>query len=238
MLFTFTPLYAVPEDTLARQTALDIITARYPATLDNLRELLKHSRNDPRAPTPSKYLCLGCQVGMGDERRRMLAFTTYPLYTLAAQQLLQHQFMLYTYHAQAYEDGADPGPGGVVGIRPTSGRVLMPELDSSASSALKMWLWLNKETDFAYEDETQASHHLWQLATERCAAGLAFLRSRNNAPEFPVPYPPEVAHDLHTLLGVTALRRLVALHLGLRLVLVDDTRLIGEDHLQWSHFPT
>lgn len=181
------------------------------------------------------YLCLGCQVAGGTVRKSIIGMVSYPLQRVVLEDITGYRFTMQAYHAQSYEDTADPGPGAVFGLRRANSKRLGSR-GTSASVALKMGLWVNSATNFPYEDEDIAKVKLWQLAEERYAPGLSFLSGMTIEPDEPQHYPLYVAHCLHALLGVEALRQLVAEQLGLNLVLIDADRLIGEKHLRWEHY--
>ncbi|HEX2859012.1 MAG TPA: hypothetical protein VHP58_02270 [Alphaproteobacteria bacterium] len=227
MLLKTPPLHTVASSPVQEKTFVRLQKSHAPA-LAAYAESLKSPHLNGRLP----YLCLGCQVGNGDVRQQMVGFAAYPLYQLAAEELLGTQLVLQAYHPNAYEEGADPGPGGVVGIKKLGGRSLAGS-DISASTAHKMWLWVDKNEP-AYLPESDAPEALWQLATQRCADGLAYLKSLGNLPKTPWAYPPALAASLHTLLGVHALQKLVAAKLGHNVVLLDATRLMAADQLSWE----
>jgi hypothetical protein len=172
MSFPSKSLASVPDDPAAKAAAIAAIRKNFASTIAALEFAMKVDPDDKsrglRIYGRQPYICLGCQIGNGSRRAHALSFGAYPLYQLAAEEIFHKQFVLQCYHPQAYEEEADPGPGGVMGVKSLRSKTLL-EVDDSASTALKMWLWLNKDTNFPYEEEDTAELLLWQLATSASA---------------------------------------------------------------------
>ncbi len=180
-------------------------------------------------------ICL-CNVEDGSLRKRITQRVIFPLQRAVAQQVTGYRLTVQAHLPQAVGDNVDIGPDVTIGLTRTS-RGLIGNPDASCSIALKMWLWNDEGfLEPPYLPEEQAEVELWQLARQRCAAGLTYLQGMGTAPTQPQLYPLQVAGDLHTLLGVDALRNLVHRHLGLNLVLIDANRLISASHLRWEHY--
>lgn len=203
---------------------------------ENLNLLATFVAKTPKVARLYPYICVGCDMAKhGQRRKQLLGIVLYPLLAEAFRHKFGYHLTAWAFHPQATEDDADTGPGGVIGIQDAR-KKRGPKPDESASTALKMQLWLNSETDFPYLEEDEAEDKLWELAQQRCPNGISYIKGMTTVPEEPQVFPEYLSDDLHTILGVAAIRKLVKRHLGKGLVLVDANRLIGAEHLSWSHY--
>lgn len=221
----------------------DAVVANISRKKETLKAFITALENRPlKDPIHEPYICLGSECLSGEmagatTRKAIIGMLSYPLYRAVLEERTGYQFIVQAYFAQSYENPEDIGPGAVVGLRRPNTRRLGARW-KSASVAFKMLQWVDDTTDFQYEDEDTARTKLWSFAEEHYPQGMSYLRGMKIEPTEPQLYPLQVSPDLHALLGIEALRQLVAEHLGLRLVLIDGDRLIGENHLRWEHYST
>ncbi|MBI1309301.1 MAG: hypothetical protein GC129_05585 [Proteobacteria bacterium] len=229
---TTLPMHRVQGSAGQREAFMGRFEHRYGRALDTLAVLEARNREEQmpdRALQP--YFCIGCDVGDGALRAEVLSLAACPLYQVAVQGLLGKRLALQCYFSQTYEPRAGVGPGGVIGVLPETA---VEELDTRASRAFKYWRWVDADQP-AYLPEEQAEAELWKLSYIGFCRGKAWLAS------LPAELPPEgvevpagLGHDTCALLGVPAMQRLVATHLGKDLVMFSPMKVGRREDLHWS----
>ncbi|PZP39305.1 MAG: hypothetical protein DI585_04495 [Pseudomonas fluorescens] len=213
-----------------RDRAITILRHRHADAIAALQGLeSRNKEGDVPGRILQDYYCIGCIVPDGAIRKLVFALGAYPLLREAMKVIFGKQLALMCYFPQTYEPGAGPGPGGIIGVAG-----LDEDIDTSASRSLKYWNWVDRHVP-AYLSEEEAEIALWKLTYSAFSIGKFWLASLPDMlPEDGLEFPPEFSHDMYALLGVPAMQKLVAQHLGKDFVLLDDGRIINRVNLRWS----
>jgi hypothetical protein len=228
------PMFSIPGSDADKAAFTAAFLARWAQPVDTLAQLASRNRekNLPHGRQLQNYYCIGCDVGDGDTRRRLLSLVACPSFLVVLQEHLGKRFSLQCFFKQTYEEAAGPGPGGIIGVN--SARDVSPP-DTSASRSWKYFRWV-ENPDPAYQPEGDAETELWRLTFSAFSEGKHWLKGLpQNLPAEGLPIPPEMQADALALLGITALQRTVAKHLGRDLVLLTPTRVTLRDNLHWQH---
>lgn len=229
---TAPPLHDIAGTVEEKSAFLEAFARRHAGALEVFGKLVSRNRE---GEVPNRmlqpYFCVGCDVGDGALRAEILGFGAYPLHQTALQELTRRRLVLQCYFAQTYEVAAGTGPGGIIGsMEPRD----VGEVDATASRAWKYWQWVDEHLP-AYVQEEEAEFALGKLSYIAFSRGKAWLAGL--PAEIPVEgvlIPSELVHDIHALLGVAAMQRLVARHLKKDLVMLNARTVVRRKDLRWD----
>ncbi len=224
------PLHKIGGTAQEREIALKRISTLYERGISRLKLIQSRNIEKDLGGLPlQNYYCIGCDITDGNLRTLVLRFGAYPLLQAAMQYLLEEKLTLQCYFSQSYESADNIGPGGILG---TCANDETPRTETERSE--KYWNWKTSDEP-PYLSRVAAAKSLWDRAGTELEQGLEWLETLpEKLPETGYAYPPELSHDLMALLGVVAMQRQVSTHLDRDIVLLDETRIIERQHLNWS----
>jgi hypothetical protein len=170
-----------------------------------LAENTLKSAQNPINPQP--YLCAGCSMAEdGVVRTHIVALASCPVLRAWVRHKLEAFLWLVAFHAQAYEEGASPGWGGVIAVHRRTHKNVP---DTSAILAAKMAVWVDEASNVPYErDEEGAGKKLQAYGEATFGPALKFLRELD--PDDHITVVPEVLRPgVVFWLGQPATRRLL-----------------------------
>jgi hypothetical protein len=172
------------------------------------------------------YCCFGCFQGdlpnlspkllkpatitrklTANERREVLNLLLVPHTRAAVAAEVGFWLTPWAYFPQAYEAGVQ-GPGAVIGLSRTAPEVTLAQ-------GLQFWLWQDAATYLprtAMGKDAEIAEKLWQLAQQRCGAGLVWLTRKQNYSQAKLTQ--AIRDEVQTLLGVPPLQQVVAKRLN------------------------
>ncbi|TKW61270.1 MAG: hypothetical protein DI628_01175 [Blastochloris viridis] len=214
-----------------REQAIIRIEAHYAEAIEALRTTESRNR-EPATDYPLQdYYCIGCLITEGTLRAKVLSLAAYPLLQAAMVRILGEKLTLQCYFAQTYEEKSGIGPGGIIGTVKADSNV---EPDTSARRGYAYSGWVSSSIPIAYKPEEEAKLELWRDSYRFLSQAKHWLMHQSDVPAEGIPFPQELSHELHGLLGVAAMRALVADKLGRNWVLLDAHRVTLAENLHWS----
>lgn len=214
-----------------REQAIIRIEALYADAIEALRNAESRNREPATDGPLQDYYCIGCDISEGTLRAQVLGLAAYPLLQAAMVRVLGKKLTLQCYFAQTYEEKSGIGPGGIIGTVDANGE---SEPDTSARRAYAYGGWVSSSIPIAYKPENEAKIELWRDSYRFMSQAKHWLMHQNDVPAEGIPFPQELSHELHGLLGPSAMRELVADKLGRNWVLLNAHRVTLAENLDWS----
>ena len=218
-------------DITDRNAALTRIAANHAEAIEALRQTESRNRETETDRPLQPYYCIGCDITEGTLRAQVLGLGAYPLLQAAMVRILNEKLTLQCYFPQTYEDASGLGPGGILG---TLAADTKDTPNTSAARCLKYWNWVSDGHPVTYKTEDEARIDLWRYSFHFLSEAKHWLMQQVAVPNEGIPYPQELSHQLHALLGVAAMRNLAADKMGRNWVLLNAHRVTLAENLHWS----